>query len=240
MIYIYRNSSKSATGLAAMVNEMGAKCERMKQMDQFAVKPTDLVVNWGAYRDHWPAGWRVINPHIVGDKLRELRLFIEAKVPCPEVRMEKPKTGEWIARRREHEEASDVRAALEYGDYYTRKLDIDKEFRFHIWKGESIRQQYKCPHPEAIKKFGLKEAHPWIRSWASGWDWTNGGDGTSEMREGAKLAVKAVGYDFGAVDVGRLRGGGFVVLEVNSGPGIDPGGTTCEEYAKRIIAASKV
>jgi len=54
----------------------------------------------------------------------------------------------------------------------------------------------------------------------------------------AVRAVEAVGgYLFGAVDIGRLVGGGFVVLEVNTRPGIE--GSTVIQYAKAVIEYAK-
>lgn len=229
MIYIYRSTSKSADALAAAIKDEGSQVLRLKDRESVRPEKGDLVVNWGAYYPSWPwPGVTILNKRILGDKMRELTLMREAEVPVPTVRMNKPSSGKWIARRYSHYEANDVRANLEYGDFYSQWLDIDKEFRFHIFKGSSLRQQYK----KAVKD----DAHPWIRSWATGWDWKNGGDGTDEMREAAKKAVKACGLDFGAVDVGRVRGGGFVVLEVNTSPGFDPKGSTCYEWAKAIIA----
>ena len=229
MIYIYRSSSKSADALAKAIKDEGSEVVRLKDMMSATPGHGDLVVNWGAYYERWPwSGARILNKRIVGDKLAELRKIAAAEVPTPEIRTSKPSSGKWIARRHNHFEANDVRANLEYGDFYSRWLDVDKEFRFHIFMGSSLRQQYK----KAVKE----DAHPWIRSWATGWDWKNGGDGTDAMREAAKKAVKACGLDFGAVDVGRLRGGGFVVLEINTSPGFDPQGSTCYEWAKAIIA----
>lgn len=232
--------SKSATGLYKAIVDEGAEAVRLRDVTAARPGAHDLVVNWGACRPGWPWRTRILNRSTVGNKLDELRLLMEAGVPVPHFRTDNPGRDHdrWVARRFDHFEANDVRANLKTGDFYTRWIDIDKEFRFHIFNGLSIQQQYKKADGLGNKGEHI-EPHAWIRSTASGWNWYNGGDGTPAMREAAKTAVAAVGYDFGAVDVGRIRTGGFVILEVNSGPGIDVGGTTVYKYAEHIIKLAK-
>ena len=131
----------------------------------------------------------------------------------------------WLGRSFTHMGARDLRRG-NGRDFYVQRLDIDMEFRFHIFNGESIRRQFKEPR--------TPNHHPWIRSWASGWKLSPGGLATNDMRKAAVKAVAALGYPWGAVDIGRLREGGFVVLEVNTRPGIEGG--TVTQYAKAVIA----
>ena len=225
---MYRQDSKSATVIHTALIEAGSEAVRLRRFRDARPTTRDLVVNWGAYVERWPPGWRVLNPRILGNKFAELQIMERAGVPVPP-HSRTPHAG-WLARRDSHYEADDLRAALRTGDFYVQRVDVDKEFRFHIFNGVSIRQQHK------VKV--RADAHPWIRSFASGWDWINGGDGTDAMRRAAVRAVAALGYTFGACDVGRLRVGGFVVFEVNTGPGIDPGGSTADRYAAAIMEAA--
>lgn len=156
-----------------------------------------------------------------GNKFNELRTLALAGIRVPMFDTH-PRPG-WLGRSRVHMQARDLRHGTGR-DFYVEKLDIDKEFRFHIFNGKSIRRQFKEPR--------IDNPHPWIRSWESGWKLTPGGDATDDMRKTAVAAVKALNYDFGAVDIGRLRAGGFVVLEVNSRPGIE--GSTVTQYAKAL------
>jgi len=232
MIYVYRGSSKSATGLSDMIREEGAQVTRLHDLTAARPRATDLVVNWGAYvRFHGWTNIRILNRRIIGDKLEELRMLDNNHVLTPEFRVTRPVTGRWIARLREHYEANDVRQELTVGDYYTRFYDVREEFRFHIFAGRCIKKQ--------VKEAENARAHPWIRSSASGWEWYNTTNDPSAMRESAIRAVAALRYDFGAVDVGRCRDGSHIVFEVNSGPGIDPGGNTVRQYARAIIALAK-
>ena len=229
MIFIYRQDSKSATVVYTALIEAGAEAVRLRRFRDARPTARDLVVNWGAYVEQWPPGWRVLNPRILGNKFRELDILAGAGVPVPPYGRH-PDRG-WLARLETHYEANDLRQNLRTGDFYVQRVDVDAEFRFHIFQGVSIRQQHKVP----IRT----NAHPWIRSFASGWDWVNGGDGTEAMRRAAVRAVAALGLDWGAVDVGRLRTGGFVVFEVNTAPGIDPGGSTADRYAAAIMEAAR-
>lgn len=231
MIYVYRQASKSATALADAIKDEGCEVVRWKDLASYTPKKSDLIINWGACVN-FPGSAEVLNRHLLGDKLRELKKIRAAGIPAPRVESYRPSTGTWLARKCMHHEADDIRANLEMGDYYTERLPINKEFRFHVFKGKVIQTQFK----KAVKD----DAHPWIRCWATGWDWKNGSEGATTGMQGAAIkAVEACGYDFGAVDVGRLPEGEFVVLEVNTAPGFDVGGTTCYKWANAIIAAAK-
>ncbi len=157
-----------------------------------------------------------------GNKFLELTKLAEAGIPVPPHKLG-PSVG-WLRRNFHHMGAHDLLRGTGK-DFYVERLDIDAEFRFHIFNGESIRRQHKVPrtgHP-----------HEWIRSWDSGWKLMPGGEPPNGSREAAVRAVAALGYTLGAVDIGRLRGGGFVVLEVNTRPGIE--GSTVIQYAKAVI-----
>ena len=162
-----------------------------------------------------------------GNKYHELQRLHNAGIPVPPHSL-LPHAG-WLSRSFTHMGARDLLRGTGR-DFYVQRLDIDMEFRFHIFNGLSIRRQFKEPR--------LPEYHPWIRSWKSGWKLTPGGPATRDMRIAAVASVEAVGgYLFGAVDIGRLVGGGFVVLEVNTRPGIE--GSTVIQYAKAVIEYAK-
>lgn len=169
-------------------------------------RPTDVIL--------WGQGG--------GNKLHELIRLAEAGLPVPPHKLS-PSPG-WLRRNFHHIGGNDLRQGTGH-DFYVERLDIVEEFRFHIFDGLSIRRQVKVPRND--------HPHEWIRSWASGWKLMPGGNPPRGSREAAVRAVEALGYTFGAVDVGRLRGGGFVVLEVNTAPGIE--GSTVTKYAEGVI-----
>lgn len=142
----------------------------------------------------------------------------------------------WLARRNNHIGGADLLAAPQAPDYYSKKEDIVEEYRLHMFLGKSIRAGVKTK--QQTRPDGRTPAHEWIRSFDAGWKINYQGFKSNEaMRKISADALKALKLDFGAVDLGKLRDGSFIVLEVNRAPGVE-GGTT-ETYAKKIIAWSK-
>jgi hypothetical protein len=154
---------------------------------------------------------------------RDLTARIQAYLDAP-----LPPAETWVARRNAHVGGDDLREGIQAGDFYSRKEPITSEYRVHIWKGKSIRAGQK------VKRDGFETtAHPWIRSYESGWRVNYSEFKSSKaMRELAAKAVETLGLTFGAVDLGELADGSLLVLEVNRAPGIE-GGTT-GTYAERI------
>lgn len=73
-----------------------------------------------------------------------------------------------------------------------------------VWVGEG--------EPQGLAKF--------VRSRRNGWHLEHKSEPPKGVRTAAKTAVKALGYDFGAVDLLVREGGEVVVLEVNSAPAL--------------------
>ena len=228
MIYVYcQRDSEGAEAIVTEINATGGRAARLRY-----VQPTEpgLVVCWGAsYPKGWPTdGFKFLNKDYVGDKLTELCKLRDAGVPVPDFG-EEPRSG-WLARLLHHREASDLLRDLREGDYYVEYVPCDVEFRIHVVDGVSARAGLKVPRTD--------DPHPRFRAWRAGWKITYGGACqrvlTQAVRDVAKAAVRAVGYDFGAVDVVLRRDGRPVVLEVNSAPGLE--GRTVEVYAKKFTA----
>jgi len=208
MITIY--CARRSTGALLLVN-------KLREFGQQAQR----IVGGGAPRGaiNWGQGG--------GNKYEELRTLWAAGIPVPP--HSRNKVPGWLARRFTHMEANDLTANLTYGDYYVQFVPTVREHRIHIFNGESIRAQMKVPR--------RANPHPDFRSHANGWKLVGGPEYTAQVprgaREMAKKAVAAMGYLFGAVDIGVKEDGRPVIWEVNSQPGIE--GTTVDAYAKAVI-----
>lgn len=179
-------------------------------------------VCWG-----WPHQGGTLNSKILGDKLIELkRLAVD--VPVPPFTTSNFRVGEWIARKRHHKNGNDLLPGSQ-AEFWTLHVDTVKEYRVHVYKERVIRLGLKFTRDP--------NSHPWIRSWDNGWrvDYTtHSTDVVSErVCDVAIAAIRAVGYDFGAVDVGVTAQGHPVVFEVNSAPGLMA--STADLYADAIM-----
>lgn len=146
-------------------------------------------------------------------------------------------TGEWLGRSFNHVGGNDLLTPPATADYWSRKLTLVDEFRIHSFDGRSIRAGRKMlregydlgtattivpqpPHGANLRNI----ASPWIRSFDGGWRIVyDNFESSRPLRDLAASAVSALGLNFGAVDIGQLVGGSFVVLEVNRAPGLEGG-----------------
>ena len=162
-----------------------------------------------------------------GNKYEELQTLAAAGVPVPAHSL--TKKADWLARRFQHREANDLLAGLVVGDYYVEYVETKYEHRIHVFGDQSIRVAMKVPRTD--------EPHPKFRSWQAGWRFGVNPEYTAMLppraRDYAVQACKALGYEFGAVDIATRMDGTAIVWEVNSGPGIE--GSTVDAYAKAVI-----
>lgn len=190
------------------------------------VRRGDLWINWGAPYIPFSRGReefiKELNAAQFLNKKSQLLKLKQAGVPTLEI-SDTPKEG-YIGRSINHQGGRDL-INNTGRDYYTKKVTFDREVRIHIFKDKSIHAGLKVAQPNA---------HPWIRSYDTGWriSYAHAKDIANSRRELAKQAIKALGLDFGAVDIGVIKGDKALVLEVNTAPGIE--GETLEAYVDRI------
>lgn len=229
--------SEGAINIRDALTQEGIKCYKSgtvlspRQVQKFIsrVKPEDLWINWGTpylVLLGVELSCTILNDvHVPWNTKRDqLIRLAECGIPCPEV-FDGPGTGR-IGRSANHQGGRDLIHDTGRA-YYTQKLNLTSECRIHVFQGLSIHAGIKIPIPGA---------HPWIRSYDAGWriDYSQHGNIKKGCRDMAKKAVKALGLDFGAVDLGITNKGKIAVLEVNLAPGLDPGQST-EAYVKQII-----
>ena len=111
---------------------------------------------------------------------------------------------------------------------YTKGIPIRREYRVHVFNRKVI------DHIQKRKRLDAPDTNAFIRNHTNGWVFVREGfDRLEEVERQAIAAVKALGLDFGAVDiiVEKYTGNTFV-LEVNTAPGIM--GTTLQAYVDAI------
>lgn len=110
---------------------------------------------------------------------------------------------------------------------YTKHTKHKHEYRVHVFKDKVIDVQMK-------RKRNGAQGGTGIRNHANGWVYARADILPSEeLLSSSILAVKLLGLDFGAVDIGhRLIDNKIFVFEVNTAPGLIE--TTLDKYAKAI------
>lgn len=157
-------------------------------------------------------------------QLQRLNLSLATPLPPPVLRAAEG----WLPRLNNHVGGNDLLAPPPVPDYFSKKVELVKEFRIHSFLNKSIRAGVKM-----VREGSPTPPHAWIRSWDGGWKISYDGITSKQRhREVAHAAVTALNLQFGAVDIGEKGDGSLMVLEVNRAPGLEGG--TIEAYAKAI------
>lgn len=205
----------------------------------------DLVINWGT--EDVPKKHRnVLNRKVYLNKL-EAHKVLARKVRVPKLweNFEDIPINEFpvLGRYREHSQGVDIaliNTKEDYvkRDYYVKCVDIIAEVRAHVL-GDKVFLSQKTPkHRNGHSKliWNLRNGYTYydIDGRTFGWftKWL--------VKRKARKAVRALGYDFGAVDI-VIDGGDWFdrvwVLEVNSAPGLIP--KRAKWYADYFISLNK-
>lgn len=109
---------------------------------------------------------------------------------------------------------------------FTRYFKHQREVRLHVTKdGNVLASAIK------LKRRG-EPADYWVRSHNNGWIFADYPNPTVAEVSYAVESVKALGLDFGAVDLGSNADGDSRVFEVNTAPGLE--GRTLEAYVNYL------
>ena len=190
----------------------------------------DVSLRWGG-----PQVAGAINGecHLM-DGLEQLQTLQAANIPIPQFVVNADYginfEGLWLARRRNHTQGSDIiqvgqhirgRRPWRRSDYFVKYIPAVREWRFHILNGDSIARGLKY-YTGLRNNAGPipNQPDPIIRSRRLGWHLNHEPNPPKALRQLAKSAVAAIGYDLAAVDLLELEDGSGVVLECNSRPAI--------------------
>jgi len=185
-----------------------------------------FIINYGRFDNYGN-----LNKRLIFNKLEALKILERKGVSTPKIIItrhpENISNYEYplLARKEHHARGSDAiflknRKCLlkrlrkvRRRDFFIRYIEKEKEFRVHILGNEVANISQK------IKDDDETTHHPHIWSLARGWVCVDyNGRYNRPLSELGKQAVKAIGYDFGAVDIILGKDGKFYVLEINSAP----------------------
>lgn len=122
-------------------------------------------------------------------------------------------------------------------DYWVEMVDIPfDEWRIHVCMGKTIARGLKVNTGPQVLKFAARNRR-------NGWTLSHAEEPPKGIRDVAKRAVAALGYDFAACDIIHKVVDGkseFYVLEANRAPGMDNYTATAYAKAFRAIANHEV
>lgn len=248
----YKMGSQGSKSLSEALKAQGVDCLRVYSDGDYKPRTDDLIVLWG---HGWKPEWwnltakhrvRILNhPESIEIAVHKADSFkaLEGKVRIPAWTTASSTAARW------HEQGASVcaRSTVEgmdgrgltlvqpndelerHAPLYTVFVPSVAEYRIHVFDGTPIIWQKKGTPPDAD---GVADKN--IRTEANGWAFlkTKIGDVPDDVFEQSILAVKALGLDFGGVDV-LWTGHEAVVLEVNTAPAI--AGTDITAYCSAIL-----
>lgn len=235
-IWIYTGGRKSNS--AREIVDSSDNFRRLVEGKGF--KTTDVVVNWGTTKEPPVKTDKLINnPVAVGlciNKYHTFAALTGKDVPTVPWTANKAVAQEWADKGRTvvvretltgHSGAGiliiDPGNPIPDAPLYTQYVFKEKEFRIHATQTEvfDVRKKIRDPKMEPLS---------WkIRSAKNGFIFAAKNVEPSAARDQLAIdAVKALGLDFGAVDIVEDKHGKFFVLEVNTAPGLE--GQTIKKY----------
>jgi hypothetical protein len=158
------------------------------------------------------------------DKLKTLEILKENNILVPEFTTDLDPVfeGIWFARAKYHTQGNDIlicEGNTWYNhDYWIRYTPINKEYRVHVFRNKVIQA---CIKYKEAGNDGAGEENDMIRNLEHGWKFSELDACNHNLRDLAIASVKALGLDFGAVDIIKGIDGKYYVLEVNTAPGLD-------------------
>lgn len=243
-IYPYKMSSQSSKNLARALNATRVYPDR-----NYRTKQDHMIVNWGnSTLPSWYDGENqpLNHPNDVikaTNKLLTFQAFNRNQVPCPDWTTNIEDAQNWIDQGhlvygrktltghsgqgiilfQQETVTSELECPL-----YTKSTKAKYEYRIHIGDGGETA----IDMVQKRKRNGIENISNQIRSYNNGWIFAREEcNPPTKVIEAAKAAVKAIGLDFGAVDVGfNVREDKAYVYEVNTAPGLQ--GTTLTSYVE--------
>ena len=141
-------------------------------------------------------------------------------------------SGKGIILARKEEDVVDAKL---YTAYY-KKLN---EYRVHVFRNNSLLVKKRKLSKEKLGRRGIKDTPQFIRNLGHGFIYSTRLDDVSDdlqstLKSLGMMAIKALGLDFGAVDIMETEDHGLLILEVNTAPGLS-NQSTFDFYLNNIM-----
>jgi glutathione synthase/RimK-type ligase-like ATP-grasp enzyme len=238
-IFPYNLGSRSAKRLAKSLGVLRVR-------PTYNAKRKDLIVNWGnSTPPHFRWMEQDLNkPHAIALASNKLNTFLEYRsqsfTHVPDWTTNPSEAQHWVdlgykvyCRTKLTGHSGNGIVICNDGDrivtapLYTLHTKHKHEYRVHVFKDQVLDVQMKRKRNGSLGGSG-------IRNYSNGWVYARADVLPSEeLLLSSIAAVKLLGLDFGAVDIGhRLIDNKFFVFEVNTAPGLE--GTTLDKYQKAI------
>jgi hypothetical protein len=229
-ILIPSGFAETSSRLADMLEEQGVKCQKHFTFKGGPYKEASARVCWGLPGQgdvpelNAKAGQR--------SKWQELNVLDKAGIPVPKFWLDAPAEADSypiLGRHSSHSEGSDIQLCASKSAaqkvscaYFTKVVESVTEYRVWVFRDECLGvYERELTHKPTKTGFG--------RNWATGYGYIRQYSNLPHTAiDYAKQAIKAMGYDFGAVDILKGSNGRYTVLECNSAPG-------AEGYAQRAL-----
>ena len=244
-IYPYKMRSNSVLALQRSLQTLGKDCLRIRHNGTYRPKQDHLVINWGATQPAIPltqTNTDYLNKsgavQLASNKLCTVQALHH--LPIISWTISKETALGWLHQGYKvycrttltgHSGSGIVVAntadELVQAPLYTKGIDVDKEYRIHVFDGKVIDVTQK-------KRRNGVESSDLIRNHSNGWVFARiDVEASDEVKELAVNAVTGLGLDFGACDIVIDAEGNPYLLEVNTAPGLE--GTTLKKYTEAII-----
>ncbi len=254
ILFPYKAGSESCKLIAEYLRtKTNKKVLRVFSDGNYRPRNLDLIVNWGNSK---VPGWAVnmgpqskktmINwPWNVGlsvNKLKTFQTLRDARISHAPFTTDRNEALEWpwIVERHKLEsyggEGIKINEPenLGYAPLYTYLLTPATEYRVHVFNGEIIDYTKKIKRTEDGIKSRVEG--DLIKNKEAGWEYLRDVEPRPSVQELAINTIKALGLDFGAVDIIRHHRINYV-LEVGTASGLSPMGV--EAYGEAILKLIK-
>lgn len=248
VLFPYKMGSASCQDLAeALRNKTHAKIIRVRPDGSYRPRIGDTVINWG---NSCPAStWRydtmlnkAASVKISVNKLSCLKTLAAAGVSCVPFTTSISEAQKWPTIVERHKLESyggdgiiiSPSAKLGRAPLYTKLLAPASEYRVHVFNGQVIdyTKKYKRVDGDLVSR----NDEDYIKNVENGWEYIRDVEPRDSIKEIAIAAIRAVGLNFGAVDIIRHKKVNYV-LEIGTAAGLSPRGI--EAYANAIIHARR-